>query len=242
MFYVTPTLEVLNFFKIKIADCDDTYKSIECKSINESAEQFNIIDNTEEENKENYSTVGKWGRNAILLLIELFKDNYKDFKDTSIKNEHVWTKIAQEMNKQGFKFTKIQVENKFKYLKQRYMKKKDNMGNKSTGESPIVFDYFLEFDEIFGSKPSVKPLAIASSSKLEVNIQSDSTDENEKPEKKNIKTSRLDKELEGWKEYFSKKDEEKENARERRHREKMEVAEKAITSYEKLMEKLIDKL
>ncbi|CAL1671733.1 unnamed protein product [Lasius platythorax] len=120
------------------------------------------------------------------------------------------------------------------------------MGNKSTGQSPFVFDYFLEFDDIFGSKPSVKPLAIASSSK-QVNIQQDdSTDENlyesDEPERKKIKTSKLDQKIDGWKELFTKKDEEKEDERERRHRERMEMAEKTITAYEKLMEKLIDKL
>lgn len=145
------------------------------------------------------------------------------------------------MNERGFTYTKIQIENKFKYLKQRYIKKKDNMGNKSTGQSPIVFDYFLEFEEIFGSKPSVKPLAIASSSKLQVNIQ-DSTDENDEPEKKKIKTSKLDQKIDIWKEFFTKQDEEKEEARERRHRERMEMAEKTINAYEKLMEKLIDML
>lgn len=67
-------------------------------------------------------------------------------------------------------------------------------------------------------------------------------DETEEPERKKLKISRLYKEIEGWKEFFSGKDEEKENARERRHCEKMEVAQKAISSYEKLVAKLIDKL
>lgn len=113
------------------------------------------------------------------------------------------------------------------------------MGNKSSGQSPIVFDYFLEFDDIFGSKPSVKPLAIASSSKL---VDSpDSTDENGEPERKKIKTSRLDQKVDEWKELFTQEDEEKEEARERRHRERMEMAEKTMNIYEKLMDKLIDK-
>jgi len=200
--------------------------------------EFNTY-NTEESNKEN-RILEKWDRSAILSLIELFKRNYDNFKSTSIKNEHVWMEITNKMNERGFKFSKTQIENKFKYLKQRYIKKKDNMGNKSTGESPMIFDYFLEFDEIFGSKPSVTPLAIASSSKLQANIQDDSTDENstDEPEMKKLKTSRIDRKIDSWKEYFTKKDEEKEEVRERRHREKMEIAEKTI----KIMEKVIDKL
>lgn len=42
--------------------------------------------------------------------------------------------------------------------------------------------------------------------------------------------------------FYEKRDEEKEDARERRHRERMEMAEKTINAYKKLMEKLIDKL
>lgn len=153
MFYISSTLEILNFFKIN-TDYDDKYKSTDSGSSNKCTEQLNI-DKTEED-KENCATVGKWSRNAILSLIELFKANYKNFQDTSIKNEQVWMKIAKEMHERSFKYTKAQVENKLKYLKQRCMKK--NMSSKSTDESPIVFDYFLEFDEIFGSKPSIKPL------------------------------------------------------------------------------------
>lgn len=182
----------MNFFKIKISDCDNATTSTNYDSTSESIKEFNTsINSVEESNKENCTTIGKWNRNAILSLIELFKENYNNFKSTSIKNEQVWNEITKKMNERGFKYTKAQIENKFKYLKQRYIKKKDNMGNKSTYESPIVFDYFLEFDEIFGSKPSVKPLAIASSSKLQVNVHDDSTDD--EPEIKKIKISKSEK-------------------------------------------------
>jgi hypothetical protein len=36
-------------------------------------------------------------------------------------------------------YAKTQIENKFKYLKARYVKKRDNEGNKGSGESPYLF-------------------------------------------------------------------------------------------------------
>ncbi|KAF5299023.1 hypothetical protein FQR65_LT19542 [Abscondita terminalis] len=40
----------------------------------------------------------QWERPAILSLIALYKDHYKDFKNTSIKNEKVWRIITETMN------------------------------------------------------------------------------------------------------------------------------------------------
>lgn len=34
-----------------------------------------------------------------------------------------------------------QIKNKFKYLKQKYLEKKDNLGYKSSGASTMKFDY-----------------------------------------------------------------------------------------------------
>lgn len=95
MFYITPTLEVLNFLKIKTTNYDNTYESIDSESTSESMKKFNEIDNIKESNKENF-TVGKWNRNAILSLIELFKENYNNFKSTFIKNEQVWIEITKK--------------------------------------------------------------------------------------------------------------------------------------------------
>lgn len=114
MFYITPTLEVLNFLKIKKTDCDNA--STDCESTSESMKKLNENHNIKENNKEN-CTVGKWDRNAILFLIKLFKENYNNFKSTSMKNEHVWIQITKKMNERSFTHTKIQIENKFKYLK-----------------------------------------------------------------------------------------------------------------------------
>jgi hypothetical protein len=52
-----------------------------------------------------------------LILISLYKDHQKQFHDTCIKNEKVWGMIQEQLS--------TQIE---KYLKARYIKKRDNEG------------------------------------------------------------------------------------------------------------------
>jgi len=94
-------------------------------------------------------------------LIDLYKFHEYLFKSTTIKNDKIWDMIAQQLPMHTTK----QIKNKFKYLKQKYMEKKDNMGQKSSGASMIKFDYFFEMDKIFSQDPDVEPVSIASSSR-----------------------------------------------------------------------------
>jgi hypothetical protein len=64
--------------------------------------------------------------------MSLYKDQ-KQFHDTCIKNEKVWGMIQEQLS--------TQIENKFKYLKARYIKKRDYEGNKGSRASPLSFDY-----------------------------------------------------------------------------------------------------
>lgn len=62
-------------------------------------------------------------------------------------------------------YTADQCKNKFKYLKAKYIKKKDNMSDKASGQKKITFEYFDEFEDMFSSEPNISPLAIASTSR-----------------------------------------------------------------------------
>lgn len=46
------------------------------------------------------------------------------------------------------------------------------MGPKSTGAAPVKCDNFEELDELFGNKPNVIPVAIASSSNNNIKFES----------------------------------------------------------------------
>lgn len=104
-----------------------------------------------------------WSRKAILTLIDLYGKYPHKFQNTLEKNDKVWQLLTAEMRNRGVYVTATQCRDKRKYLKMRYMKKKDNMGAKSSGSACINFEYFDEFDELFGKDHNVKPLAMAAS-------------------------------------------------------------------------------
>lgn len=144
-----------------------------------------------------------------------------------MKNDKVWNMIAQKLPMHATE----QIKNKFKYLKQKYMEKKDNMSQKSSGAATIKFDYFFEMDEIFSQDPDVQPMSTASSlrgiqraSKMSsVEIEEDSCSDVEKiTTKKNEKSkirkrSELAKQLSTYEQNFK----EREAKREKHHNELM---------------------
>ncbi|KAF5275493.1 hypothetical protein FQR65_LT16637 [Abscondita terminalis] len=115
------------------------------------------------------------------------------------------------------------------------LKKKDNVGGKGSGESPVHFDYFVEFSEIFGTKPNVVPIALAASS-------SNSEDAEGKNPKDKTRPSRLQKEVSTLTKVLTDRDEKREEARERRHAERQAMSQEALKVYQDMIGKLIGKL
>ncbi|KAI4461112.1 phage integrase-related [Holotrichia oblita] len=227
--YLQPSVEMINAVQ----------STEEGNSSRDSDKQINaIVQGTEEgSNLRGSDKSYQWDRQAILLLISLYKDHHKDFKNTSIKNEKVWGSIKEKFDAEGFKYSKTQIENKFKYLKARYIKKKDNEGSKRTGASPISFEYFDDFDEIFGKNPNVTPTSSASS--LRGSSPALSTDsENEPPKKK----TRLEKQITNLTDIFEKQNKAKEDARERRFESRQATLERAISVYQETMNTFMQKL
>ncbi|XP_018393990.1 PREDICTED: uncharacterized protein LOC108772847 [Cyphomyrmex costatus] len=195
------------------------------------------ISSSEKEN-----TIGRtsWNRNEILELIDLYKSYKHLFKSTTMKNDKVWDMLAKKLPMH----TTEQIKNKFKYLKQKYMEKKDNMGQKSSGAGTIKFDYFFEMDEIFGQDPDVQPVSTASSSQgihhaskmpsVEIEENSSSNDENiakNRNEKLKIrKKSELAKQLSIYEQNFK----EREVMKEKRHNELMARQDAALKILENI--------
>lgn len=75
----------------------------------------------------------------------------------------VWDKISNEFRSDGFPFCGTQCENRWKYIRAKYIKKKDNGGPGSTGEEFYQFEYYKEMDEVLGKKPNIIPKYLASS-------------------------------------------------------------------------------
>ncbi|KAK4882641.1 hypothetical protein RN001_005960 [Aquatica leii] len=165
-----------------------------------------------------------WVRNDILKLINLFKKYEPEFKSTSVKNDKVWKQISNEL----LTHTAEQCKNKFKYLKQKYIEKKDNMKPTSSGARAISFEYFELFDEMFGKDPNVTPKYIASSTRGRNNMHLHNTGEDDNEKENDEKgTSMQDKKSAKIKQKpllqqlttFNENSKSKEESKERRHQE-----------------------
>ncbi|XP_071576917.1 uncharacterized protein [Temnothorax nylanderi] len=106
-----------------------------------------------------------WTDKSRAMLLYLYKKYKDDFSSNCIKKDDIWAKIACDMKHEGYNFVAAQCKEKMKYMKKKYFKKIDNMGPKSTGAAPVKCENFEELDELFGNKPNVTPVAIASSSR-----------------------------------------------------------------------------
>lgn len=188
-----------------------------------------------------------WTNQQILKLIGLYKEHTKYFNSTTIRNEKVWGMIENKMKP----FSAEQCKNKFKYLKSKYLKKKDNMSDKSSGAKYLQFNFFEEMDELFGKDPNITPVAIASTSgqarKRNNTSEAESTnevsEENLKPEETNkIDTHKKTKRnIADQLKKISEESKEKEKNSERRHQENKALKERGLELFDRYMNYLMTK-
>lgn len=185
-----------------------------------------------------------WTKNEILQLLSLYNTYNHLFKSTTIKNDKVWSMISVDLKSH----TTEQCKNKFKYLNQKYLEKKDNMSTKASGTANIKFEYFDEMDKIFKDDANVVPVSVASSSRdehnlddikeiVESNEESDSTDNSNLNEinnvpKKSQKRNRT--QMEKRLDQFDQNLQRKEELKNQRHRELMEKQDSALKLFEKM--------
>lgn len=147
----------------------DADNSSRCTTFNSNLEETeNMKSIVLEESNERTPDKGMkslWTDKSRAMLLHLCKKYKNDFNSNCIKKNVTWTKIACDIKYAGYNFVAVQCKEKMKYMKKKYFKKIDNMGPKSTGAAPLKCDNFEELDELFGNKPNVTPVAIASSSR-----------------------------------------------------------------------------
>ncbi|CAH0562879.1 unnamed protein product [Brassicogethes aeneus] len=191
----------------------------------------------EDQDKQLRST---WTREEILNLINLYKEYENKFKSTTVKNDKVWQDISLKISSHTWE----QCKNKFKYLKSKYIENKDNMGAKASGAKAIKFEFFDEMDDIFKLQPNVNPVAIASSSRGLKNITNildqgpndnkrKAEEDSEKPVKKNKTSNSSYKKSNSS---FREIQEIRENGRNRRHEENLEVMKELVSVFKDLTE------
>lgn len=109
--------------------------------------------------------IKNWTREAILQLINIRQKYDKEFRSTTMKTEKCWQLVVKDMEERGYVSTVNQCRDKWKYLKERYTKKKDNMSTRSSGAEFFKFDFFEEMDSFLGKNASITPVALAASMK-----------------------------------------------------------------------------
>lgn len=201
----------------------------------------------------------KWTHEAILFLITLYKQHLNDFASTTERNDKVWNRISLELIANGYMYTSTQCKFKFKYLKSKYMQKKDNMKSTSSGQARIKFLYFDAMDDIFGKKPNVTPISLASSlskhtlgtgecsneqfDMLEAETINDEEIENIEPikskkKKKITAKNNIEKVLSEIRENSSAR----EAAKQKRHEENMQFKNKMLEVFNEKLDAMIDAL
>lgn len=189
--------------------------------------------------------------NEVRCLLYLWRDNQKHFK--SMKSRNVWTLISNELRKSNpewKKKTAVQCENKWKDIKRKYMETKDH--NNKSGNDPKTCKFYEELEEILGEKPCVKPVAVASNIvKRKLVVNSEHSEEINEDSESSIQTeeicgkrklSKVQRELKDWTATLLVGAQNREGAKERRHKEVIAESRAAIEAYKELMGRLIDKL
>lgn len=103
----------------------------------------------------------KWGHEAILLLIEEYRNRADDFVSGRVSQKKVWEAISKILRNKGHDVTGPQCMSKFNGLKKTYKSTKDHNGK--SGNARKSWPYFDLIDGIIGTKSFMKPVATVSS-------------------------------------------------------------------------------
>lgn len=164
-----------------------------------------------------------WTTDATLSLINC----YRQIDALKIRNESTWRKISEAMKLKNYLFTSTQCKDRFYYLKCEYCKKIDMMKNNNNNSETenISFEYYDEFNEIFGTTINDTPeYAVSSRRSCQLSF-GEINDEQTKDDKSSPKCKK--RKLTNTEKIFKKSNEKRER-RERHHREKVELQKKAI--------------
>eukprot|EP00112_Aurelia_sp_Birch-Aquarium-sp1_P016995 Seg390.4 transcript_id=Seg390.4/GoldUCD/mRNA.D3Y31 product="Myb/SANT-like DNA-binding domain-containing protein 1" protein_id=Seg390.4/GoldUCD/D3Y31 len=110
----------------------------------------NEVANEDEKKKEEKNC--RWSEIQARSLIIEWKENVTELE--SSRNRQAWTKIINNVNKNGPKKTVNQAKKKLSNLKDTYKKAKDS--NKKSGAAPDFPQFYNDFDEILSCRPIVE--------------------------------------------------------------------------------------
>ena len=87
--------------KFSFSTLDDSYSTLDASTIG-------IL--TVSTPKAERTSTGKWTREEVLCLLQLYKDHQDDLGDPKQKKRMVWEEISQKMIRQGFNYSSAKCE------------------------------------------------------------------------------------------------------------------------------------
>ncbi|KMQ93280.1 nucleoside diphosphate kinase 6 [Lasius niger] len=182
-----------------------------------------------------------WDNKAVKFLFAVYEDHQDDFKSTCIKNDTVWDKIRMQINTKGYNFTKTQIKDKWMNMRKNYTRVKDH--NKQIDAKLKTYRYYNEMDDLYGDKPNMNLVAIASNMRAkDENISSCSEDSATDDYQRKRKRDKVERHLYTWTEKFIQHSKEQADRKEQRQTKKIAAIENATKTFNEMMEKLIEKL
>ena len=189
----------------------------------------------------------KWTSADIRALIELYSDNVLNF-DKFCK-QTVWKRLAEKLSSDREKtITTDQCIGKWKGLKSMYKKVKDH--NNTSGNGRKDWEYFDDMDKILGGRPEINPPATCSSDdSIVVICEGSDAIADTNSEKENHDSVDLIPDSDGGQQnkktgessYYRKRKlmfEMEEEAKNKRHKEKMERQDKFLDLFQQMVQKL----
>ncbi|XP_036139703.1 uncharacterized protein LOC118644692 isoform X2 [Monomorium pharaonis] len=105
----------------------------------------------------------RWPHEAILLLLEIYKDQENKITSGKMSVKKFWNMVTNLLLEKGYQVTGIQCKSKMAGLKNTYKSVKDH--NAKSGNHPRIWQYFNIMDEIFNKKPWISPMSTLDSDK-----------------------------------------------------------------------------
>jgi len=157
------------------------------------------------------------------MLINAFEKNKHMFSSTIIRKEKVWQAISKHLKSTAINKTATQCDNKWKNLRKLYLKKQRNKKATSSGQSAFYFEFEEEFDNIYKEEPSICPVALAGNLIEEENAKIRDKDNDDTKEMTKVKKTKVDS-INSMHLLIEKKEEN----RQKRHMEMMELQNKSL--------------
>ncbi|XP_071574567.1 uncharacterized protein [Temnothorax nylanderi] len=107
----------------------------------------------------------RWSHEAILLLLEAYRQRERAMYSGKITHKKAWEEIAEVLNNEGYIVTAKQCTTRVNTMKRTYKNVKDH--NNKSGNNKRTWKYYDVMENLLGEKPYMTPMSTISSTGAE---------------------------------------------------------------------------